>query len=286
MVTSTATRPAGFWVRFAALWIDAILLYVALSATTAIFAKLGVYIPFEIIFIANSTAMFANNVTIRSTTAPGFMDLQDEMSLMVFENLRMDGTGALCTLRGGSSPPRLRNRSQAFPVRGNFTIPSMTVVGNFQMDVIADVQVGTGSGMSLLNDWNNFASPSACFDWTEGELFLDGGNLRRSPQVFELGGQDFGPIGLGFVNNFAMKELRIGPFTTVNFDNNVDNVPGPGCEVQYVHTLFLEEGSVINLFDCNLYYEELIDDGGTIITNDGGSLVQIGLTVPVDLKPG
>ncbi len=37
--------------RFAALWIDAVFLDVALSATTAIFAKLGVYIPFEIIFI-------------------------------------------------------------------------------------------------------------------------------------------------------------------------------------------------------------------------------------------
>ena len=137
--------------------------------------------------IPNSTGMFANNVTILSTTAPGFMDLQDEMSATVFGDFLMDGTGAVCSLRGGSSPPRLRNNSRTFPeARGLPPIPSMTVFGNFQMDVIAEVEVGTDSGMSLFSDWNNFASPSACFDWTEGELLLDGGNLRGTLQVFEL----------------------------------------------------------------------------------------------------
>jgi uncharacterized RDD family membrane protein YckC len=56
METSTTARPAGFWVRFAALWVDAVLLYSAVSATTAIFARRGSYIPFEIIFILSTIA--------------------------------------------------------------------------------------------------------------------------------------------------------------------------------------------------------------------------------------
>jgi uncharacterized RDD family membrane protein YckC len=44
-------RPAGFWVRFAAFWFDAIILCVGLTVAVAAFTRMDIYVPFELVLL-------------------------------------------------------------------------------------------------------------------------------------------------------------------------------------------------------------------------------------------
>ena len=49
---------AGFWIRFAAMWIDVIILYAGLSGIEATLNQLNIYVPFEIAFLVCSLLYF------------------------------------------------------------------------------------------------------------------------------------------------------------------------------------------------------------------------------------
>jgi len=57
MTTVPEKRPsAGFWHRLAALWIDAVVIYLAVTALIVVFRHLGIYMPFELTFIVAAMA--------------------------------------------------------------------------------------------------------------------------------------------------------------------------------------------------------------------------------------
>jgi hypothetical protein len=120
----------------------------------------------------------------------------------------------------------------------------------------------------------------SAWQWDGGELHMTGG-AGAAPgnwggwSTLEIGGADMGtdPVGhigdpLGFVDNFDLDELVIGPGARVYladlFDNG--NRPGGAAEALYVDTLTFADGlGVLNLNDLHLYYNTLNGDAGQII---------------------
>jgi uncharacterized RDD family membrane protein YckC len=49
--TSKDKDKAGFWIRFAAMWVDLVIIYAGLSGAEAILNRLNIYVPFEMTFL-------------------------------------------------------------------------------------------------------------------------------------------------------------------------------------------------------------------------------------------
>ena len=99
-------------------------------------------------------------------------------------------------------------------------------------------------------------------DSTEISMVLGG------PRLLEVSGTDLGEASSGYVNNFAVTKLELAAGQTVILQDLFDNDgsgPGSDLEAQYVFTLVLGSGSILNLSGINLYYNTLINNGGIII---------------------
>ncbi len=84
----------------------------------------------------------------------------------------------------------------------------------------------------------------------------------------EAAGQDLGTNGTGYVNNFAMAGMEVGPTGTVALRDAQDNIAG-AAEAVYVEKLVLAAGSTLDLAGIDLFYLTLVDEGGTVITGGG-----------------
>lgn len=186
----------------------------------------------------------------------GQVGASGEALLDIFGNVSMDCNEGFLL---GCSPPIL-------VLGGDSTLD---IGGDLNLFGTVDVNIGSSTFVRLARHFNNQATSPTTFRWESGRLSLDGIGV----QTFELAGFDFGDSDPdGFINNFAMGELRVEPGRTVHFVNTFDNVPGPGCEVLYVDSLFLGAGSTIVLDGCNVYYRRLLDDGATINLLGGAEL--------------
>lgn len=146
---------------------------------------------------------------------------------------------------------------------------TLDIGGDLNLLGTVDVNIGSSTFVRLAHHFNNQCISPMTFRWESGRLSMDGIGV----QTFELAGFDFGDSNPnGFVNNFAMGELRVEPGRTVHFVNSFDNVPGPGCEVLYVDSLILGAGSTIVLDGCNVYYRRLENNGATIDLLNGAEL--------------
>jgi len=199
------------------------------------------------------TTVAGNSVNVHSG---GQVGASGEALLDIIGHVTLDcNEGALL----GCSPPIL--------VMGGDS--TLDIGGDLNLFGTVDVNIGSSTFVRLARHFNNLATSPATFRWESGRLSMDGIGV----QTFELAGFDFGDSDPnGFTNNFAMGELRVEPGRTVHFVNAFDNIPGPGCEVLYVDSLFLGAGSTIVLNGCNVYYRRLADDGATITLLNGAEL--------------
>lgn len=100
----------------------------------------------------------------------------------------------------------------------------------------------------------------------------------ESWSTLESGSADQGPDPAALTETFALATLQIGGGDvgrlrlTDRHDNQGDGDQPP--EALYVENLILAAGSYLDLGGLNLYYVNLIDQGGTIAYK-GGSLVQV-----------
>ncbi|QDV91740.1 hypothetical protein RAS2_28450 [Phycisphaerae bacterium RAS2] len=199
------------------------------------------------------TTVTGNSVNVHSG---GQVGASGEALLDIIGHVTLDcNEGALL----GCSPPIL--------VMGGDS--TLDIGGDLNLLGTVDVNIGSSTFVRLARHFNNLATSPATFRWESGRLSMDGIGV----QTFELAGFDFGDSDPnGFTNNFAMGELRIEAGRTVHFVNAFDNIPGPGCEVLYVDSLFLGAGSTIVLNGCSVYYRRLADDGATITLLGGAEL--------------
>ena len=104
-------------------------------------------------------------------------------------------------------------------------------------------------------------------------IFETGGNLRST---LEVGGEDLGFSGAGFIENFALDTLQVGGEAVAaylllvdRFDNQPDWI---GDEALYVTNLIITSGSYLNTGGLNIYYKhgQFPDDGtGGLILGGG-----------------
>ncbi len=146
----------------------------------------------------------------------------------------------------------------------NLSGASTLVVGSdLLLEGDSTVQVLPSALVTVSGDFIHRSRNAQSFAWN-GKLLLDG-----MTQLFELPAEDRGPIQSGAVDNFAFGELEVAAGTTVAFVDGFDNSPGAGCEALYVTTLRLGAGALLQIGDCNIYYQSLIDDGAIIQATTG-----------------
>ena len=134
---------------------------------------------------------------------------------------------------------------------------------------------GTLIDSVALRQSNDYTGMQLIDNVIAGEAFSDVVEIVKS-QKFEQAGEDLGLCVGGFEDNFAMDTLHIEDGAAVVFVNEFDNIPGEGfCEVLYVHTLILGKNAIIDLGECNVYYETMIDCGALIDDSGAGSLIEI-----------
>ncbi len=210
----------------------------------------------------------AQRVIIREGIPGGEMILDSSMSVVVHGNLVLDGTPpaqpAESQLAGTCTPPLLRVRDDA----------SLNVDGNAVFNGDVDVAVessgvtrsGTAAQFALEGAFDNRSRDALIFDWTTGNLTLDG----TTPQPIEVAGEDRGADALGFVENFAMGRVEVASGAHAIFKDTFDNQANgqaPCTEALYVSTLTLRGGATVVVDNCRVFYDTLLDEGATLITN-------------------
>jgi hypothetical protein len=97
-------------------------------------------------------------------------------------------------------------------------------------------------------------------------------NNPSTPDTFEVAGTN----GNGFINNFALGTLELGPGNVKlvdAFDNN--NSDFLGDEVLYVSHLILGLGSILDLNHLFLIYGDFQNNGGTLMNAEHLSAVPL-----------
>lgn len=222
------------------------------------------------------------SVTARLTAASilvepgGAVQLSDSMSLTVGGDYVLDGTSLdpPCPGCGGKTPP----------ATGGGDDSEVLIEGDLVMSGSVFWTYTSAMFLELHGDFVNHSTTPGIFDFAHGSLLLNG----PASQVFEVGGEDLGTTLDGFDHptqmhsNFSVGTIDIeddgpGPATNVIFENSFANIIGNGpCdEALYVHTLILRSGSTILIDDCRVYYETLIDEGGTVSTAGCGQLLEL-----------
>jgi len=132
---------------------------------------------------------------------------------------------------------------------------------------------------------NDSTDPAALDDLLNVELDF-GPAAAGGVSTVEVAAADNGAgvPGLNLVGRFALGTLTVGAAEPagVQLVDASDNQPDTeGAEALYVNELVLGPGSTLDLNGLNLYYNTLIDMGGTVVAN-GGELQPIYLAGDVD----
>ncbi len=210
--------------------------------------------------LASSATLSAGHVLISSA---GQMLLEDAMSTQCDGDfiLSLDPTCAGCV------PPRWHLLDQAtLSVGGRFAIPESA---DIRMESTSNG--GPNAPFALAGDFDNQSIHPETFGWSAGSMTLDGGGPN---QTFEVAGEDLGPW---FIDNFRIGTLEVDSGSSVSFVDNIDNdLSGQNActEAQYVGVLTLRSGSTITIDNCRVYYDSLVDEGGTVTLVGCGELVR------------
>ncbi len=241
--------------------------------------------PTTAAMVAASGTLQAGNVIIESRCGepiPGEMTLSGMMTADVFGNLTVDATQdcALCALcapqnfpvsaspMGGETPPILKIKDSAI----------LRVAGNL---VLAGPVAFSHTSSMPIEVGRDFVNQSTCPECVEitGTIILKASLAIPAgpavPQLFEVAGQDMGPVASGLIGNFSTNTLEVGDATIAHFVDTFPNGGTGNIEALYVDTLILRNNSTVVVSNCRVYYNTLIDEGATISTTGTGALVAI-----------
>lgn len=135
-------------------------------------------------------------------------------------------------------------------------------VGMLNLDATSVLTVRLGAELRVLGSMRYAITNPASFIWTPdanpATLNMLGG-VPGDCVNLEVGGVDVGTNPQGWVNNFHVDRLLIGPGAHVQLVDEFDNSPGLGDEALYVNTLeFADPTGVLALNGLQIYYATLI----------------------------
>lgn len=169
-------------------------------------------------------------------------------------------------------------------LNGNALIQNSSTVEVTDMQVGPDASVNleTNSWLTILRDFENRMTdePRHVHD-PDTVLELAGGmgipiGQWKDWTRMEVAGMDFGLSTLGFIDNFHVEKLRLGPGSRAYLKDHFDNgnrimsrdtsAGGVTAEALYVNTLeFADPDALLNVNGLNLYYNIIIGDPSQII---------------------
>jgi hypothetical protein len=206
----------------------------------------------------------------------GVVKLTDSLEIRLQTgSLILDGSSLVppCPNCGGDAPPILDNPSGGVV----FIEGDLVLMGNIEF------AYGSDSLLSIGGDFVNHSIVPESFHFSHGFMQMAG----PPGQHFEVGGENIGATLEGFAHpdghsNFSVGAVEVlagGPAFIADtiFENTFDNIAGTGAcaEALYVHTLILRPGSEILIDDCVVYYETLVNEGGTIQLAGCGALTEL-----------
>ncbi|MDO8631011.1 MAG: hypothetical protein Q7R41_11010, partial [Phycisphaerales bacterium] len=214
----------------------------------------------------------------------GEMDLSDDMTVTTTGDLVIDGSLANgpCLLASAAAalsfhtPPiiRVKNRSK-IGIGGSMLLMGAGALVN---DSTLGVTVG--------GKWDNRSVRPDCFDSFAGLITLDG----LTPQTFEVGATDVGPVDAVSAEPFAIGTLQVMSNANVTFVDGFDNdLSGQAScgEAQYVGTLILGANATVTFDHCRVYYGTLIKDPSAQVNVTGcGELREAKNPAAVASDPG
>ncbi|HRX86068.1 MAG TPA: hypothetical protein P5572_13695, partial [Phycisphaerae bacterium] len=198
------------------------------------------------------------NVRGSSQATAGSIAVIDDGALSVQNSAQAAATGNVSLSSGatrGLTPPVLNVAPDATVMSG----------GDFSIETSATVEV-TGK-VAVGGSFQNQSTNPSSYSWEDGTLTMSGVAARGERQI-ENASEDRGPLDLsGFNSNFAFGVVEIGTNATVRivdeFDNQQDGTAD--CdEAAYVKVLIIRPGATLLTDGCKLYFETLINEGGSI----------------------
>ncbi|MCK4340645.1 MAG: hypothetical protein KAY37_02835 [Phycisphaerae bacterium] len=169
-----------------------------------------------------------------------------------------------------------------------FDAASTVEFGALSIQSSGQITVADGALVTVINRYNHTLTNESYHDFNAtGGLRVTGGTTAGPTDYgdfasIEIAGEDLGtdPVNhvgdpAGFVDNFHLPRLVIGPAAKVNlFDViNNDNRGGVGgiAEALYVDSLEFEDaGGILNLNGYHLYYNTLTGNASQIVDSGGG----------------
>jgi len=134
---------------------------------------------------------------------------------------------------------------------------NIDIAGDFYMVADARINMASGTSMNIAGDFINTATSFTTANMTLGAFIMDGAGTASNPQWIEVAGNDLGPTTGGHNNNFAIGSLTIGADadnpTYVQLRDLVDSGNEGPDALYIVSSLWINENSVLNLNDINLY---------------------------------
>ena len=234
--------------------------------------------------------VFAGDCT--QLTSGGSLELDHAMAASFAGDLTIVGSdGPVCgalnvaSALGVTPPPRLYVRGDGVVASTPGADEASIEADSLDMDGAVETLNDSGIGIILRGDFNNQTVYPHLFDWSEGELFLDG----TATQHLEAAGIDLGSTFDGFDTteptlydsvphtNYSLGRLRVGSDSTTVIANSFANTVGVGTceEAIYIGELHLMAGSQLTVDNVRVYYASLVDEGATIDVLGCGQLVNL-----------
>jgi hypothetical protein len=132
-----------------------------------------------------------------------------------------------------------------------------------------------GSTIELTGAWGNNSTDGAAFGpfgLEMGSRFNVAAHGPHGIASYEVGGGDYGPIGPGYYENFALGDFQVTSRTTTLVDLVANDPEADGtANALYVDTLRIADGATLVLNGHNVYYHNWDGSAGW-----GGALVNSG----------
>ncbi|HNQ22058.1 MAG TPA: hypothetical protein PKK06_03090 [Phycisphaerae bacterium] len=202
----------------------------------------------------------------KTSTSTGELSARNGGTLRVVANVQRTSDGASDITGSG----------------GAIVLAGVTVAADDVSLDAGSTLVAEQATLEVYDDFTFAMTDEARMTWNGGELVMLGGVSAPAGHTLlyanlEVGSADLGdtpavaPDGgtvvanpAGFINNLALSSLTIEQAAKVNLVDAIDNGNrGGGREALYVDVLTLGGGAVLNLNGLHLYYNTLVDHGGT-----------------------
>ncbi|MCH7848581.1 MAG: hypothetical protein IIB53_09495, partial [Planctomycetes bacterium] len=195
------------------------------------------------VLVSGSLEILGGNMS-GSVVASGSMTIETNLDLSLTRDIP------------GSRPPCLAVSDDA----------SVAVGQDFNIIGQIDLRVNSSLPIIVGGDFNNRSLDSTTFSWERGAIVLDGSS-GSTQQRFEAAGIDMGALPASTTDNYTMGKITIASKANVVIEDAFDNddTGQSSCsEAVYVETLVLDAGATLTIDNCRIYYNTLIDNGGTV----------------------